>query len=442
MADNDLVRLSGWGRTPASHAFIRSPHHTSEIILNHAVRGNLARGLGRSYGDAALNGGGTVWDMTGIEGWTITDGVVTVSGGTVLADLLDDIVPRGWFVPVTPGTKYVTMGGAVAADVHGKNHHVDGSIGSHLGRVRLLTGTGEIVDTRPGESLFEATVGGMGLTGIILEMDLSLIAINSPAVLVDTLRTRDLDDTMQAMTEDDDRYRYSVAWLDLLGPKNRLGRSVLTRATHPDRAIDAKEWKSSSSAIGVPDFMPSTLLNPLSMRAFNEAWYRKAPANRSGEVVDINRFFYPLDGVANWNRLYGRRGFVQYQVAVPSDAIGTVQTLVSDLAAARAGSFLVVLKRFGPGRGWLSFPIEGWTLAVDIPAGVPGLSPLLDRLDRKVVEAGGRTYFAKDSRTSPELIQPMYPELGKWRSVVAEHDPQARFQSDLDRRLTLKEPRP
>lgn len=433
-----MIELTGWGRTPRSMSYRRRPGLPDQIHLDPSGRGNLARGMGRSYGDAALNSGGCVWEMTSIDGTQIEDGVVTVGAGTVLADLLDAIVPAGFFVPVTPGTKYVTMGGAVAADVHGKNHHVDGSLGDHLRRIRLIDATGQTRDLHPGEPLFDATVGGMGLTGIIVEVEMNLIPIASPAVLVDTVRTADLDETIAAMLADDHRYRYSVAWLDLLATGRRRGRSVLTRGNHPDTAVEGVTWEPSRFNLPVPDAVPSRLLSPLVMRMFNEAWYRKAPRLRSGEIQSINQFFYPLDMVRDWNRLYGRRGLLQYQVALPDESIDVIRTIVKELSEGRAGSFLVVLKRFGQGRGLLSFPVKGWTLAVDIAARLPGLSELLHRIDHLVTDAGGRTYFAKDARTSPGLIPDMYPELERWRSIVDMEDPDHMFQSDLDRRLKLR----
>lgn len=433
-----MVELAGWGRTPRSRGYRIQPESPNQIQLDASGRGNLARGMGRSYGDAALNSGGYLWDMTSMTGNEIDDGTITVGAGTVLADLLDTIVPAGYFVPVTPGTKYVTIGGAVAADVHGKNHHVDGSLGNHVRRLSLIDAMGQTRDLYPGERLFEATVGGMGLTGIIVEVQMSLIRISSPAVLVDTVRTTDLDETLAAMVADDHRYRYSVAWLDLLAGGRRCGRSVLTRGNHPDTEIEGVTWGRSRFNIPVPDAVPSRLLGPLAMRVFNEAWYRKAPRFRSGEAQSINQFFYPLDMVRDWNRLYGRRGLLQYQVALPDEAVGVLPRIVEHLSEERAGSFLVVLKRFGEGRGLLSFPIKGWTLAVDIATRIPGLSDLLHRIDRLVTDAGGRTCFAKDARTSPGLIPHMYPELDRWRSIVETEDPDHMFQSDLERRLRLR----
>ncbi len=397
--------------------------------------------MGRSYGDAALNSGGALWDMTGIGSIRVENGTMVADGGAVLSDVLEAIVPQGFFLPVTPGTKYVTVGGAIAADVHGKNHHVDGSLGEHVEHIRLLQADGQIVGLAPGDPLFDATVGGMGLTGIILEARIRLLPSPSPAVVVDTLRTADLDETMATMADSDHRYRYSVAWIDLLARGTRRGRSVLTRANLPDQAIDAGDFSNFQLPVSVPDIVPGLVLNPLTMQAFNEAWYRKAPKDRSGEIQSFNRYFYPLDLVASWNRIYGRQGFVQYQIAVPDAEADTMRSVVDRLSAGRAGSFLVVLKRFGPGRGLLSFPIPGWTLAVDIPARTRGLAELLDELDQMVVGSGGRTYLAKDARTRAALIPDMYPDLDRWRKLVDEADPERVFQSDLDRRLRLRAPR-
>jgi decaprenylphospho-beta-D-ribofuranose 2-oxidase len=436
--------LSGWGRTSTSYADVLSPNNESEIALTFATsRDVIARGLGRSYGDAALSSGGVVLsnrELSGI-GPIGADGVVTVGAGVSLDELLAQSIPRGWFVPVTTGTRQVTMGGAVAADVHGKNHHVDGSIARHILSLRLVTPSGPVtVSPEIDAELFWATFGAMGLTGVLTSVTLRLTAIETNQVLVDTDRLANLDAVMSAMALGDRDYRYSVAWVDCMSRGKHMGRAILTRGAHATKDdLDASSLSSPKDAkLFVPFDAPSGLLNPLTVRAFNELWFRSAPRHEEREPQSLSTFFHPLDGVRDWNRLYGRRGFLQYQFCVPDRSSETVVAAVDLLSSSKVASFLAVLKRFGPANeGPLSFPLEGWTLALDIPVGPSKLPDILDRLDELVIEAGGRVYLAKDSRLSPEKFAAMYPRRSEFLAVKERIDPEHQMSSDLARRLDL-----
>jgi decaprenylphospho-beta-D-ribofuranose 2-oxidase len=332
----------------------------------------------------------------------------------------------------------VTVGGAIAADVHGKNHHRDGSFARHVSSLELLTPDGELLTAERGDEAFEATVGGMGLTGVILEATIEMLRVETAYVRVDCERAADLDDLMQRMAERDDDYRYSVAWIDCLARGRSLGRSVLIRGDHADHPQGGSPSLNGGFPVAAPAWTPGGLLRRSTIRVFNEAYYRAAPVRETGRAEGVRQFFYPLDAVAGWNRIYGPNGFLQYQLVVPFGREDALRESLERLSAADVPSFLAVLKRFGPQRtGMISFPMEGWTLALDIPAAVPGLGPLLDGLDELVAGAGGRVYLAKDSRLRPDLLAAMYPRLGEWRAVRERVDPAGVMRSDLARRLEL-----
>ncbi|MET7270102.1 FAD-binding oxidoreductase [Streptomyces flaveolus] len=442
--------VTGWGRTAPTAARLIRPRTYEEAaaaVRNCGARGGIPRGLGRAYGDAAQNAGGAVLDMTGLDRIHAID----VDGGTVLCDagvslhrLMEVLLPLGWFVPVTPGTRYVTVGGAIGADIHGKNHHVSGSFARHVLSLELLTADGGVRTVDRGTPLFDATAGGMGLTGVILTATVRLQPVETALMSVDTERAADLDDLMARLTATDHRYRYSVAWIDLLARGAATGRAVLTRGDHaPLDALPARARREplvfrTSRLPAAPGFLPEGLLSRTSVGLFNELWYRKAPRARRGQLQRISTFFHPLDGVPHWNRIYGRGGFVQYQFVVGHGREETLRRIVRRISAHRCPSFLAVLKRFGEADpGWLSFPVPGWTLALDVPAGLPGLGAFLDELDEEVAAAGGRVYLAKDSRLRPELLAAMYPRLDDFRALRAELDPRGVFTSDLSRRLAL-----
>jgi len=436
--------LAGWGRTNPSVASLTTPRGEDEIRAQlESGTSVIARGLGRSYGDAAQLSGGLVLSNLGLRDVGAIDdhGVVTLGAGVSVDDLLRASIPQRWFIPVTPGTRQVTIGGAVAADVHGKNHHRDGSFANHVREMHLVTPSGAFrVTPHDDPDLFWATVGGMGLTGVVTSVTLQLLAIESDQVLVDTERFARLDQVMAAMVERDHLYRYSVAWVDCMTRGARMGRAILTRGNHA-RAVDldAADLKAPGDArLGVSFDAPSGLLNAFSVRVFNELWFRSAPALREGEPQSLATFFHPLDGVRDWNRLYGKRGFVQYQFCVPDAASDTIGDVVSRLSSSGVASFLAVLKRFGPGNASpLSFPMPGWTLALDVPVGASALAGVLDDLDDLVVRAGGRVYLAKDARLAPERLGMMYPRLEEFLEVKRRVDPENQMTSDLARRLQL-----
>jgi decaprenylphospho-beta-D-ribofuranose 2-oxidase len=449
--------LTGWGRTAPSVADVvvtssRDVAELAAVVKDLPARGGIARGLGRSYGDPAQNGGGVVirlQDRVADINLDGAAGTATVPAGVSIDELLGVTVPRGYFVPVTPGTRFVTVGGAIASDIHGKNHHVDGSFGSHVVRMSLLLADGTTVELTPESraDVFWATVGGMGLTGIILDATIRLLRIETSRCAVDTTRARDLDELMTLMDEGDRYFRYSVAWVDLLAKGARLGRGVLTRGDHattdqlaPRYAVDPLTYDPRRVAAVPPLVPPSGFLNHASVAAFNEVWYRKAPRRRIAQIVSIPAYFHPLDSITSWNRLYGRRGFLQYQFAVPFGAEDALRTVVERLAGSGTPSFLSVLKRFGAANhGPLSFPTPGWTLTLDLPAASHGLAPLLHGLDDVVLGAGGRHYLAKDAHATPDAIRRGYPRLDEWRAARASVDPTGVWASDLSRRLRLIE---
>ena len=445
------VPLTGWGRTAATPAVltpVAGEDDVRRVLAAGGGRGVLARGLARSYNDAAQNAGGQVLDMTRADRVLDVDlatGEVVVEAGISLDRLMNLFVPMGLFVPVTPGTRYVTVGGAIACDIHGKNHHIAGTFSQHVPWIDLLTADGQVRRVGPEQDpeLFWATAGGMGLTGVIVRACVRMKPIESSQILVDTDRTPDLDSLMTLLTGTDDRYDYSVAWIDCVARGARMGRSVLTRGRFARRdelpvrkRADPLSY-SGSVRISAPDLFPPGLLNSATVAAFNEVWYRKSPRRKRNQLQSIGTFFHPLDGVGRWNRIYGPRGFVQYQFVVPFGQEEALRQAMVRISSSGHASFLAVLKRFGEGNpGMLSFPMPGWTLALDIPV-VPGLAALLDGLDEIVVAAGGRVYLAKDPRVRPELFERMYPQLADFRAVRARVDPDGLFTSDLARRLSL-----
>ena len=445
-------RLCGWGRTAPSVAELLAPRTREQVadaVASAGSRGIVARGLGRSYGDPAQNAGGRVLDLTGMNRILHVDlalGQVVVEPGVSLQQLMRTMLPFGYFVPVTPGTRYVTVGGAIACDIHGKSHHADGSFAQHVVSLDLLLADGSVRTLTPETEpeLFWATAGGMGLTGVILQATLRMLPVETSRILVETKRVANLDAAMERMTATDAEHRFSVASLDNLATGPSLGRGWVESGDFATLAELPPKLRTDPLAFNpkplakVPDVFPSGLLGRRTIRLMNQANFRRAPKSVHTHLASIGAFFHPLDANGDWNRVYGGAGFLQYQFVVPFDAASTLRRIVERVAVQRAPSFVTVLKRFGPASpGYLSFPTEGWTLTYDFPTTTPGLPGLLRWMDARVLEAGGRLYLAKDSRMSAADLEAMYPGLENFRKVRAEVDPQGVFVSDQSRRLGL-----
>lgn len=444
--------VCGWGGGESVAVELLRPRSVVELRESLEVargrrghtRGAIVRGLGRSYGDAAQLSNGLVLDATQLKGIELDRerGVVTVGAGVALAELLDRVIPAGWLVPVLPGTQHVTVGGAIASDIHGKNHGAAGTFGAHVRSLELLTASGEAQVLRPTDEMFGATLGGMGLTGIITRAELALRAVRSPLISVDTDRVESIDDALAVLSSPGGTYR--VAWLDLLGA--RPGRGVVTRAEPLERPstdpAQASRIHSAPATVRartrVPERWPAGVLRPSTVRAFNELRFRLAPRHQREHLEPLATHMFPLDKLDAWPRLYGRRGFLQYQLVVPRGAEGVLRTVIERLRRARVPCYLAVLKDFGPANGApLSFPIAGWTLALDLPRAASGLFEALDHCDELVAAAAGRVYLTKDARLRPDAVSAMYPRLEEWRALRDRADPDGLWRSDLALRTGL-----
>lgn len=442
--------ISGWGRYPVQECDLIRPERHVGLQNMHAT--TIARGQGRSYGDAALNEAGRVMLTERLNRFGEFDsehGVLTAESGVTLAEVLRTLVPRGWFPLVTPGTKYVSLGGCIAADVHGKNHHHDGAFSRSISGFELITADGNSMHCSPegNAEAFWATVGGMGLTGVIGDITMQLQPVETAYIRAQHSRAGDLQQALEYLQDHEHDARYTVAWIDLLSRGAALGRSVVMTGDHatadelPATHKGAPLTLNARGMRNVPLDMPGWMLNPLSIRAFNALYYRVEGGKTSSFITDYDRFFYPLDALGNWNRLYGKRGFVQYQCVVPVEgAYDSLKALLEALSQSRQPAFLGVLKRLGEqGQGHLSFPMPGYTLAMDLPVTGPALFDLLDRFDEIVLEYGGRIYLAKDARLSAESLRAMYPRLGEWQAIRQSLDPNGIISSSLARRLRMGE---
>lgn len=442
-----ITPLSGWGRYPVQSCELQRPERYADLKPD--AESMITRGQGRSYGDAALNENGHVLLTERVNRFLEFDteqGILRAEAGVTLAEILDLIVPMGWFLMVTPGTKFVSLGGCVAADVHGKNHHRDGSFSACVLSIGMILADGSQVMCSPSEKpeLFWATVGGMGLTGIIGEVTIKLVRIKNAYMQVQHHAARDLEQLFQQLQDPDTDDHYTVAWIDCLAKGAKLGRGVSMCGHH----AESEEAPPGDKGAGKPrrkrsipfDF-PAWMLNSLSISAFNGLYYRRVGGKREPFLSHYDPYFYPLDAIENWNRMYGKRGFVQYQCVISeAEAYEGMQQLLQKLSESRRPSFLAVLKRFGPqGKGMLSFPMAGYTLALDLPIHGHDLFALLVQLDEIVLRHGGRVYLAKDARLSAESFRGMYPRYTEWLKVKNTVDPNNRFSSSLSRRLRIGE---
>lgn len=428
---------SGWGRVHSATGEIARPERLSALREALAQGDVPAIGMRRSYGDAPLNDGGRAIDMTRLDrilGFDAENGVLEVEGGCQIGTLARLFAPRGWLPAVMPGTGFATVAGCIANDVHGKNHHGAGSFGQHVESLVLMTSAGrKTVSPTRSKALFQATVGGLGQTGIIVSVKIRMQPCKGDVIMVTERRAENLDAFLGLL--DASRATYSVGWVDATAKGDMLGRGILEEAETGSGLVPAAKRAKS-----VPFDAPAWALAKPVVRAFNATYYRRVPVSGRTLVKPISDFFFPLDAIHNWNRLYGKRGFHQFQCVVPDSATETLRQMLALISGSGLASPLAVLKRMGPGRGGLmSFPMEGYTLAVDFRNRI-GTGPLIAQLEEMTLAAEGRLYLAKDSLASGANIKAMYPDHKKWADDVAKADPEHAFETDLIRRLSLRTP--
>jgi len=454
--------LTGFGRTAPSVTNVLSTPDVSVIAEAvkrvadanssspaHLRRGILGRGLGRSYGDQACNGGGIVVDMTAlnrIHSISSETAVADVDAGVSLDQLMKAALPFGLWVPVLPGTRQVTVGGAIASDIHGKNHHSAGSFGNHVLSLDLLMADGEvhtITPDSPDSELFWATVAGNGLTGIVIRARIKMTRTESAYFIADGIATHDLEETV-AVHQDgsEDNYTYSSAWFDLISPEPKLGRAAVSRGSLAK--VDQLPAKLAKDPLkftapqlpAIPNLFPVSFMNKLSLSMIGEAFYRMS-GNYQGKIVNLTQFYHMLDITSGWQYAYGPAGFAQHQFLVPPDALEEFKGIIRWMHTQKQYSALNVFKLFGPGnKAPLSFPMQGWNVALDFP-NRPGVNEFLNELDKRAMEFGGRVYTAKDSRVSAESFHKMYPRIDEWIATRRKADPNGVFASDMARRLEL-----
>jgi len=432
------VIISGWGNYPKTEASLFSFRSNEQLAdFNQSLPEFIARGNGRSYGDSALgqniiSAKHNAYFLSFDE----TTGLLKIQSGVLLSDIIEAFLPRGWFLKVTPGTKLITVGGAIASDVHGKNHHIEGCFSECVSSFTLMLPDNQVVKCSPSENveLFRATCGGMGLTGVILDAEIYLKKVDSNYIEQTTIKTSNLEETFEAF-EEYKAHPYSVAWIDCLAKGDSLGRSLLTVGDFAkDRIFDYKD----KGKLEVPVNFPGFALNKLSVQAFNFLYYQKVRSPISRQRVSVDSFFYPLDAIGHWNKIYGKKGFTQYQFILPKEAsLEGLRKILDKIASSGMGSFLAVLKLYGPeNENYLSFPIEGYSLALDFKI-QRGIFKLLNELDEMVADFGGRIYLAKDARMSKDIFEQGYPKLAQFKAIRDEYKMTDKFKSMQSERLGI-----
>lgn len=441
------MRVSNWGNYPKIDAKVFDFSEIEEIrnlVLNSSEL--IPRGLGRCFGDSALNTTiASTLRYRRILEFDEKSGFIKCEAGVSVKELLDIFIPRGWFLPVTPGTKFVTVGGAIASDVHGKNHHIKGSISNHIISMDVLLYDGSIATCSKDENsdLFWATCGGMGLTGIILNASFKLLPIETSYICQETLKAKNIDELM-GIFEDSAKWTYSFAWVDCMAKGKELGRSVLARGEHATReelcgtkySADPLRLHSGKS-LSVPFNLPNITLNRFVSKIFNFFCYRIVPDNPTKSIVSYERFFYPLDTIHNFNKIYGPRGVTQYQLVLPKvNSREGIRKILTKIAQSKEIPFLVSLKLFGKQDSFISFPQEGYTLAVELPI-TPSLFAFFNDLDNIVLEYGGRLYLTKDVRMSSEMFKKSYRNSEKFIRFKHQIDKLNKFQSLQSKRIKI-----
>ena len=440
-------KISSWGNYPV----VNSPENSFSSLdqLDFLVQSKssvIARGLGRSYGDSSLSDSQMVSTLkyNRLISFDSENGILEAQSGISFENILRFIVPKGWFLPVSPGTKFITLGGAIASDIHGKNHHSEGSFSSHVLEMDILQEDGirRVCSSLNSPDLFWATCGGMGLTGIILSAKFRLKKIESSFIKKIEIRADNLDHII-SLFEEYKGYTYSMAWIDCLKGGNSFGRSIMMVGEHAlMEELNPQMTKTPfqlppSPKLSIPFYFPNIALNSLTIQAFNFIYYHSHSKRKTEKIVSFDPFFYPLDSILNWNKMYGKRGFVQYQFVIPlKESRKGLYDILERIRKRKMGSFLAVLKLFGPQDGILSFPMEGYTLALDFPM-QKGLFPFLDELDKVVLSYGGRIYLTKDARMDPKIFWESYPNLKVFKNSIENYNPKSFFHSKQSERLSL-----
>lgn len=438
--------LSGWGNIPKAKSRVIAIQ--SEQDMKNALKLDkvIPRGLGRSYADQATNAGGWVLKMEKMNHFLSFDkekGILDCQAGVSLEDIIQNFAPKGWFPMINPGTKYVTIGGAIANDIHGKAHHIDGSFVNCVLDFTIILADGSVVKASREENsdLFWANFGGLGLLGTILTVRLQLRKIETTYFIQKSIPARNLEEMLQAIDESDKHFAYSVAWIDSLGKGKDLGKGVLVvgneakRKDLPQKHLTNPLKVSGKPKLAVPFYLPAFSLNTFTVSLLNKALYLKQKSSTG--LAHYDGFFFPLDMINDWNRGYGRRGFIQYQFVLPEEnGKENIRRILKEITKSDCVPFLNVLKKFGKGQGILSFPMKGYTFAIDFPI-TPQLKPFTQKLDKMVLEAGGRIYLGKDAYLDEDTFKAMYPQYTQWLEVKRKYDPDNHFTSDLARRIGL-----